>query len=74
MNVEQLNDLRQRVLRNEAVTPEELKEAINAIRGARAANNLAAATKASTPKVGKAGGVLAGVDMSAILANAMKKS
>jgi hypothetical protein len=74
MNVDQLNDLRQRVLRNEPVTKEELNSAINAIRGARVAGNTAAAAKADKPRAAaKAGGRLAGVDLAAIIAGAMKK-
>ena len=71
MNAEQLNDLRQRVLRNEPVTAEELHAAINSIRGARLASNQAAA--ASAPKTSKVGGKLAGVDLASIIAGAMKK-
>ena len=73
MNPDQLNDLRQRVLRNEPVSKEELRAAIEAIRGSRVANNTAAAEKANTPRVAKAGGRLAGVDLASIIAGAMKK-
>ena len=73
MNAEQLNDLRQRVLRNETVTAEELHAAINSIRGARLASNQAAADKASAPRATKAGGKLAGIDLASIIAGAMKK-
>lgn len=73
MNPQELNDLRQRVLRNEPVTPEELNAAINSIRGSRVANNTAAAAKASAPKTVKVGGKLAGIDLASIIAGAMKK-
>jgi hypothetical protein len=73
MSPDQLNDLRQRVLRNDPVTSEELNAAIDSIRGTRVKNNEAAATKVSTPKAVKAGARLSGIDLAAIIAGALKK-
>jgi hypothetical protein len=51
MELQQLYDLRARVLRGETVTDEELAEAIKALRVGRQASGTKSETKAKTPKI-----------------------
>jgi hypothetical protein len=69
MNLTELNDLRQRVLRGEEVPPEELRAALDALRAGRRSAAIAGATKAAQTATAAA----PSIDIDAILAKIIAK-
>lgn len=69
MNLNDLNDLRQRVLRGEEVSAEELRAALDALRSGRRSAAIAGATKAAKTAESAA----PAIDIDAIMAKILAK-